>query len=77
MVSGRVRDDIPALLRDNEQLKQRDAELTAQLEEAVGKIEANEAAAASTIIEGILAAGTCASDSLEGGLDLGKLCART
>ena len=73
MVSGQPRDDIPALLEENAALKQRDASLTAQLATAVGKIEEAEAAVAAGIIDSILGAGACASES--GDLDVTKLYA--
>ena len=63
MVSGQPRDDIPALLEENAALKERDASLTAQLATAVGKIEEAEAAVAAGIIDSILGAGACASES--------------
>ena len=73
MVSGQPRDDIPALLEENAALKERDASLTAQLATAVGKIEEAEAAVAAGIIDSILGAGACASES--GDLDVTKLYA--
>jgi hypothetical protein len=75
MVSGKARENIPELLAENEALHARAAELTAQLDEAVGKIEASEAAAHSGLIEGLLGGGAVASETLEGALDVAKLYA--
>jgi hypothetical protein len=76
MISGRVRDDIPALIAENEALKEREESLSAQLQAAVAAVEAQEAAAAGAVIDGLLGGGAFASESCEGALDLGKLCTR-
>lgn len=73
MVAGKKRDDIPALLELNESLKSQEASLSAELEETLGAIAAQEAAAAAPLLEGL--AGSFASDTTEGALDVAKLYA--
>jgi len=75
MVSGRLREDIPALLEENDRLREREVALSATLQEAVAKLDAIDVETASTVIDALLASGAYASDSSEGGLDVAKLYA--
>ena len=75
MVHGKAREDIPALLAENEKLQQRTSALTAQVDEAVAALEAREATAHGALIDQMLGGGAYASEALEGALDLGKLYA--
>ena len=75
MVQGQVRDDIPALLQENEARSQQVAQLTAQVDEAVARLEAREAAAHAALVDQLLGGGAYASDATEGALDLAKLYA--
>lgn len=75
MVQGQVRDDIPALLQENEARSQQVAQLTAQVDEAVARLEAREAAAHAALVDQLLGGGAYTSDATEGALDLAKLYA--
>ena len=68
-------EDIPALLAENDALRAREAELSAALEDAIGRIEAREASAAAKVIDALVASGAFASERVEGALDASKLCA--
>jgi len=74
MVAGRKREDIPALLAENQALQAATAELSASLAETVGKVEAAEAEAFAPLIASLLEGGAFASDT-EGALYVGKLYA--
>jgi len=73
MVSGRKREDIPALLAENDTLREREAGLTTRLQEAEAKLDVLDAAAASVVIDALLASGAYASDGFDGALDIAKL----
>ena len=75
MVVGKVREDIPALLRENDARTQQVAQLTAQVDEAVAKLEEREAAAHAVLVDQLIGGGAYASDATEGALDLAKLYA--
>ena len=75
MVTSRPKEDIPALLAENDTLREREATLSAQVAEAVTKVDAMYADAAAAVLDA-LAGGAFASDAVEGGLDVAKLCAR-
>jgi len=75
MVSGRKREDIPALLAENDALREREASLSSRLQQAEEKLDAIDAEAASVVIDALVTSGAYASDIHEGGLDIGKLYA--
>jgi len=75
LTSGRAAEDIPALLDENDQLRARDAELSAKLHEVVSVIEAKDAEAAAVVIDALVAGGAFASAEAEDCLDVGKLYA--
>ena len=77
LTSGRAAEDIPALLDENDQLRARDAELSAKLHEVVSVIEAKDAEAAAVVIDALVAGGVFASAEAEDCLDVGKLCTRS
>ena len=75
MVSNKPREDIPALLAENEALRTRTAELEASVADALSSVEAAEASAHGALLEGLLSGGACGSDAVEGALDVAKLYA--
>ena len=75
MVAGRSRVDIPALIAENETLHARATELTAQVEDAVARLQEVEGATHGGLVDALLAGGAFASDDVEGALDAAKLYA--
>lgn len=68
-------EDIPALLDENDKLRAREAELSAQLHGVVSQIEARDAEAAAPVLDALLADGGCKSEVVPEALDVAKLYA--
>ena len=77
LVTGRREENIPALLDENDALREREAKLSAELHEAVSQIHANEAAAAQVVLDAWVYGGAFVFTGPDAGLDVGKLCKRS
>ena len=77
LVTGRREENIPALLDENDALREREAKLSAELHEAVSQIHANEAAAAQVVLDAWMYGGAFVFTGPDAGLDVGKLCMRS
>ena len=75
MVTGKQRDDIPALLELNASLHEQVSTLSSELETTLAEVAASDAAAAAPLLQGLVDGGKFASESIEGALDVAKLYA--